>query len=98
MQQAPQLFSTAASHRVFDLKRAAQTHNISCAVAALDACPAWVGGPVFFKCSNLLVTAELVIEGLGSGGLRRLKTKMETLKWHVVILSLLQELSSSYVL
>ena len=46
--QVPQLLGTAASQCVFDRHRAAQTHDIGSAVAALDALPARVSRPVFF--------------------------------------------------
>ena len=71
--QVPELFSATASQSVLNVEGAAQAHHISRAVTALDALPAWVGGPVFFKRSDLLVTCQLVIQGLGHGGLRKLR-------------------------
>jgi hypothetical protein len=47
--QVPQLFGAALGQRVLDLQAAAQAHHVGSAVAALDALPAGVLGPVFFE-------------------------------------------------
>ena len=59
MEHVPELLCTAASQGVLDGKRAAQAHDICCGVAALDALPTGVGGPIFFQCGNLLLTTQL---------------------------------------
>ena len=45
--------------RVLDLQRAAQPHDVGGAVAALDALPARVLGPVLFECGDLLFAGQL---------------------------------------
>ena len=65
--EVPQLFGAAAGQRVLDRERAAQPHHVGGAVAALDAFPARVGGPVFFEGGNLLFAAELFCDVLGHG-------------------------------
>ncbi len=68
--EVPELFSTAARQRVFDLEGAAEPHDVGGAVTALDPLPAGVLRPVFFQGGDLLFTAQLLIEGLGHGHLQ----------------------------
>ena len=65
--QVPQLLGAAAGQRVLDRERAAQAHDVGGAVAALDALPAGIGGPVFFEGGDLLFAAQLFGDGLGHG-------------------------------
>jgi hypothetical protein len=60
---------------VLNRERATQADYVGSAVTALDAFPAWVGRPVFFKGRDLLVAAQLFSEGLWHGALRGLKKK-----------------------
>ncbi len=52
--QIPQLFGAATGQGMLDLERAAETDNVSCGIAALDAFPAGVFSPVFFQGGDLL--------------------------------------------
>jgi hypothetical protein len=56
--QAPQLLGAALGQRVLDLDGAAQTHHVGGGVAAGDALPAGVLGPVLLEGGDLLVTGE----------------------------------------
>ena len=60
----PQLFGTALGQRVFDVHAATQTHHVGGGVAALHTFPAGVGGPVFLQGFDLLLAAQLFVEGL----------------------------------
>jgi hypothetical protein len=57
VKQVPEFFCTATRQGVLNRERAAQTHDICCGVAALDALPTGVGGPIFSNaaicCSRL---------------------------------------------
>jgi hypothetical protein len=46
---------------------AAQAHHVGGRVAALDELPAGVAGPVFFQGFDLLLAAQLSIQGFGHG-------------------------------
>ena len=59
--QAPELFGTALGQRVLDRQAAAQAHYVGGAVAALDAFPARIGGPVLLESGDLLFAAELCV-------------------------------------
>ncbi|MDT4857743.1 hypothetical protein FQZ97_921770 [compost metagenome] len=63
----PELFSAALGQRVLDGERTAQANHVGCAVAALHALPARIGGPVLFEGGNLLFAAQLFVQGLGHG-------------------------------
>ena len=54
--QVPELLGTALGERVLDLHRAAQAHDVLGGVAALDALPARVLGPVLLEGGDLLFT------------------------------------------
>src|SRR6185312_13627065 len=103
VQQIPQLFGTAAGQRVLDRERAAQAHHFGGAVAALDALPARIRGPVFLQGGSLLFTAQLFGQGLRHGSLRwliekgrhRYRGRVDVGTW---ILTLIQDLFYSYVL
>ena len=57
--QVPQLLGAALGQRVLDLQRAAQAHHVGGAVAALDALPARVLGPVLLEGGSLLFAGQL---------------------------------------
>ena len=61
------LVGAALGDGVLDLQRAAQADHVGSAVVALDALPAGVGRPVFFKGGDLLLTAQLFGQGLRHG-------------------------------
>ncbi len=58
--QRPQLLGAALGQRVLDGQRAAQAHHVGGAVAAGDAFPARVLGPVLLEGGGLLFTGRLV--------------------------------------
>jgi len=57
--EVPQLLGAAARERVLDRQRAAQLDDLGRAVAALDALPAGVLGPVLFELGDLLFAGEV---------------------------------------
>jgi hypothetical protein len=54
----PQDLGAALGQGVLGLQAAAQTHDVSSGVAALDALPAGVFGPVFFQGGDLLFAGQ----------------------------------------
>jgi hypothetical protein len=65
------LLGAALRQRVFDRQRAAQAHHVGGAVAALDALPARVLGPILFEGGGLLFTGRLLHRGLLEGDGKR---------------------------
>jgi hypothetical protein len=57
--QVPQLLGAALGQRVLDGQAAAQAHHVGGGVAALDAFPAGVLGPVLFEGGDLLLAGEV---------------------------------------